>query len=138
MYAGAGRQTLRYESEPLDFDGSTWEVSAELGASWTFGDGTARGFAEGGLGAAGRLGLPDYADAIGVVGVSGHGAVGVVFGSSPVAGVVAFRIDSVLAFATVSGDILLPDGSMSWHWSASTFRAVVSAGVAFGGGQDAR
>ncbi len=138
LYTGGGLQSLRYEAPGLSFDGATWDLLAELGPAWTIGDGAVRGFAELGLGVSGRLGLPDYADAVAVFGVSGHGAVGVTFGRGPLAGVVAFRTDSVGSLASASGDILLPDGSLSWYWTASTFRAVVSAGVAFGGGPDAR
>lgn len=135
LFTGANLDTLRFTvPDQLTMDATTWSFPLEVGPRWEWGEGKVRGFADLGLGAQLRLALPDYVDGVGTLAASTHGSIGAVFAAGKVRPLVEFRTEGAFATASLSGDILIPDGSVSVHWTAGSVRATLLLGVRFGDG----
>lgn len=135
LFTGANLDTLRFTvPDQLTMDATTWSFPLEVGPRWEWGEGKVRGFADLGLGAQLRLALPDYVDGMGAVAAATHGAIGAVYAEGKVRPLVEFRTEGAFTLASLSGDILIPDGSVSVYWTGGSFRVTILAGIQFGGG----
>lgn len=128
VFGGINHETMRYESPELAFDGTTWTGELELGPRWRFGV----GFVEFGLGTHVRLGLPDLADAVLLLGLGSHSMLGVEFGEGKLHGILGLRFGWTFSESYGSGDILQGEETLSWSWGAPSARLLACVGVGFG------
>lgn len=133
VYTGANLDTLRFvATDTLTLDASTWSVPLEVGPRWEWGQGRFHGYADLGLGMQLRLALPDYLDGLAALAAATHGTIGVVGASGPIRPLVAMRTEGAASLASISADILVPEGTVSLNWTAMSFRATLFVGVQFG------